>query len=108
MWLFNFARTTLWFQSKSIEQGDDLPAILKNFASFATLLVTDEEPTQAQCNTGAMHNYKMIFCWTMQAMSNYFYQNNMSWETTATYGAISPFWFGGGIGTLHKERRSVA
>ena len=31
----------------------------------------------------------------------------MSRETTATYGAMSPFWFGGGMGTLHKERRSV-
>ena len=31
----------------------------------------------------------------------------MSWETTATYGAMSPFWFGGRMGTLHKERRSV-
>jgi hypothetical protein len=31
----------------------------------------------------------------------------MSWETTATYGAMIPFWFGGGMGTLHKERRSI-
>ena len=31
----------------------------------------------------------------------------MLWETTTTYGAMSPFWFSGGMGTLHKERRSV-
>ena len=30
----------------------------------------------------------------------------MSWETRATYGAMSPFWFGGG-GHVTKERRSV-
>ena len=31
----------------------------------------------------------------------------MSWETMATYGAKVPLWFGGGMGTLHKEWRSV-
>ena len=31
----------------------------------------------------------------------------MSWETMATYGTMSPFLFGGGMGTFHKERRSA-
>jgi hypothetical protein len=30
----------------------------------------------------------------------------MSWENTATYGAIGPLWFGRGKGALHKERRA--
>ena len=53
--------------------------VLKNFPSFATLLVADEEPTQAQRNTIAMHNYKLIF-WTMEAITNYFYRNNSNQE----------------------------
>ena len=31
----------------------------------------------------------------------------MSWETTATYGAMSLFWFGGEMDTLHKEQIGV-
>ena len=54
--------------------------VLKNFPSFATLLVTDEEPTQAQRGTGATHNYKLIFCWKMEAITNYFYRNKSNQE----------------------------
>ena len=54
--------------------------VLKNFSSFATLLVAEEEPTQAQRDTGAMHNYKLIFYWTMEAITNYFYGNNSTQE----------------------------
>ena len=54
--------------------------VLKNFPSFATLLVVDEEPTQAQRDTGATQNYKLIFCWTMEAITNYFYGNNSTQE----------------------------
>ena len=50
--------------------------VLKNFPSIATLLVVDEKPTQAQRDTGATHNYKLIFYWTMEAITNYFYGNN--------------------------------
>ena len=39
-----------------------------------------EEPTQAQCDTGATHNYKLILCWTMEAITNYFYGNNSNQE----------------------------
>ena len=45
-----------------------------------TLLVVDEKPTQAQRDTGATHNYKLIFCWTMEAILNYFYGNNSTQE----------------------------
>ena len=54
--------------------------VLKTFPSFATLLVADEKPTHAQCDTGAMHNYKLIFYWTMEAITNYFYGNNSTQE----------------------------
>ena len=54
--------------------------VLKTFPSFATLLVADEKPTQAQRDTGATHNYKLIFCWTMEAITNYFYGNNSTQE----------------------------
>ena len=54
--------------------------VLKNYPSFATLLVADEIPTQAQRDTGATHNYKLIFCWTMEAITNYFYGNNSTRE----------------------------
>ena len=52
----------------------------KNFPSFATLLVADEKPTQAHRDTGVTHNYKLIFCWTMEAITNYFYGNNSTQE----------------------------
>ena len=54
--------------------------VLKTFPSFATLLVADEKPTQAQRDTGATHNYKLILCWTMEAITNYFYGNNSTQE----------------------------
>ena len=54
--------------------------VLKNFPSFATLLVADENPTHAQRDIGATHNYKLIFCWTMEAITNYFYGNNSTQE----------------------------
>ena len=54
--------------------------VLKTFPSFATLLVADEKPTQAQRDTWATHNYKLIFCWTMEAITNYFYGNNSTQE----------------------------
>ena len=54
--------------------------VLKNFPSFATLLVADEKPTQAQRDTGATHNYKLIFGWTMEAITNYFYEDNNNQE----------------------------
>ena len=52
----------------------------KKIPSFATLLVADEEPTQAQRDTGATHNYKLIFYWTMEAITNNFYGNNSTQE----------------------------
>src|SRR3954467_2815540 len=55
--------------------------VLKNFPSFTTLLVPYEEPTQAQHDTGATHNYKLIFCWTMEAITNHFYGNNSTQAT---------------------------
>ena len=45
-----------------------------------TLLVAEEIPTQGQRDTGATHNYKLIFCWTMEAITNYFYGNNSTQE----------------------------
>ena len=54
--------------------------VLKNIPSFATLLVADEEPTQAQRDTGVTHNYKLIFCWAMEAITDYFYGNNSNQE----------------------------
>ena len=52
----------------------------KTFPSFATLLVADEKPTQAQRGIGATRNYKLIFCWKMEAITNYFYGNNSTQE----------------------------
>ena len=54
--------------------------VLKTFPTFATLQVADEKPTQAQRDTGVMHNYKLIFCLTMEAITNYFYGNNNTQE----------------------------
>ena len=54
--------------------------VLENIPSFATLLVADEEPTQAQRDTGATHNYTLIFFWKMEAITNYFYGNNSTQE----------------------------
>ena len=54
--------------------------VLKNFSSLSTLLVADVEPTQAHHDTEATHNYKLIFCWTMEAITNYFYENNSTQE----------------------------
>ena len=52
----------------------------KKLSIIATLLVADEKPTQAHHDIGATHNYKLIFCWTMEAITNYFYGNNSTQE----------------------------
>src|SRR5918995_1678903 len=67
--------------------------VLKTFPSFATLLVVDEKPTQAHRDTGATHNYKLIFCWTMEAITNYFYGNN-------GHGGLYESWSATGVSSL--------
>ena len=37
-------------------------------------------PKLAQRDIGATHNYKLIFCWTMEAITKYFYGNNSTQE----------------------------
>ena len=54
--------------------------VLKTFPSFATLLDADGKPTQAQRDIGATHNYKLIFYWIMEVVTNYFYGNNSNQE----------------------------
>ena len=59
------------------ELGDALRLMVRRWGSTAAV---DEEPTQAQRDIGATHKYKLIFCWTMEAITNYFYGNNSNQE----------------------------